>query len=134
MSEYDIANTIMGQGTVQPPDPMAVMDQGAGQVPPGPGQGTLGGLPAGLPPMPQSPMNPPTSNPPNSMPMGKPFEYNDPMTKGPYPDVFKFMQTAEGKKVTRVAVDAAIRAATKMGVDAKTKDITDTIIRTARGR
>lgn len=154
MSEYDIANTIMGQGTVQPPPnlsgtagaPVAPMGAaptgvpGAGQVPPGPGQGSLGGLPDGLPPMspmagdPYAAMQPPTNNPPNSMPMGKPLEHNDPMTKGPYPDVFKFMQSAEGKKITRAAVDSAIRAATKQGVDVKTKDITDVIVRTARGR
>ena len=116
MSEYNIANTIMGQGTVQPPMDSMAMAQDPSMMQPQMGQS------------PAMPMQPPQPQ----VPMGMPFMPKDPVTEGPYPDVFKFMNTAQGKKITRAAIDAAIRAMTEHGTDVQTKDITDTIIRTAR--
>lgn len=130
MNEYDTAQTIMGPGAMPPQGP------GMGMQPPmAPG----GGAPPGMIP---PPPGPPAMDagamggPPMGGPMGTPIPLNPdtPDTQGPYPDVFKFMSSSEGKKVTRAAIDAAVRAATKMGSDIKSKDIVDIIVRTARGK
>lgn len=49
-----------------------------------------------------------------------------------YEDVKDFMKTSEGKKLTRAAVDAAIRSEVKQGQPVNSKTIVDAITKVAR--